>query len=609
MSNTSNNDGFETLILVAAGLAAAVATLIWAGAALASLAAGNPQLPPPEAALEAGIRLASTPGDPAAAWPDPFGSALPGPVLYWLTTALVAALVVAAAAAIATGRSGRRVGSVKRRPLGVDATPWFATRRDLAPLRIARPEPDRFVLGRHGRSLLATENGRSRGERRGDRGAVALVGPTRSGKTTAAITGILGWDGPAILSSVKADLLAATLERRSTLGDVRLYDPTGSTGIQGDGRWSPIRQAGTTVDAQRAARALCDAAPKGGVDGGLEFWLAQVEILLSGLLYVAHHTGRDMATIATWVMTQDRPGEGGTGEVHSALDHLQANAGPNVALGAEEARRALSAIWGMEERTRASVYATAQTVVWPWSDPGVARSAREPNITLDWLTAGANTAYLCAPIEDQRRLAPAFGGLLNDLIKEIYLQVARTGRPLDPPLLIVIDEAGNTPIRSLPEYASTLSGLGVVLVTIWQSLAQLEANHARQADTILTNHLTKMFFAGLSDPSTLRYLNQTLGETEVESSSRTMAPGPRGPSTQLGTTRTALIPAHAVRQMRPGEALLIHATLPPAHVRTIPYYRRGRLANAANGVATGHRRRRLSSALLAAVTKRMRPAP
>src|SRR3712207_8283465 len=44
----------------------------------------------------------------------------------------------------------------------------------------------------------------------------------------------------------------------------------------------------------------------------------------------------------------------------------------------------------------------------------------------------------------------------SDLVKQIYLRVARTGKPLDPPLLIVIDEAGNTPLRSLPEYASTL---------------------------------------------------------------------------------------------------------------------------------------------------------
>jgi type IV secretion system protein VirD4 len=78
----------------------------------------------------------------------------------------------------------------------------------------------------------------------------------------------------------------------------------------------------------------------------------------------------------------------------------------------------------------------------------------------------ANTVYLCASIEDQQRLAPAFAGLLNDLVKQVFLRVAATGRPLDPPLLIVIDEAGNTPLRSLPQYASTLAGLGVLLVTI-----------------------------------------------------------------------------------------------------------------------------------------------
>ncbi len=36
---------------------------------------------------------------------------------------------------------------------------------------------------------------------------LALVGPSRSGKTTAVVSGILEWDGPAVLSSVKADLL------------------------------------------------------------------------------------------------------------------------------------------------------------------------------------------------------------------------------------------------------------------------------------------------------------------------------------------------------------------------------------------------------------------
>jgi type IV secretion system protein VirD4 len=560
----------DAAVLAVAAVVAATIVVVAAGAALAALAGGHPRLPPMTAAGPAVAALVRDPAHPKRAWPPSFAAALPGAALYWAATVAVAAGVAVVGAAVAVHLPGRRVGSRRRRPLGVDATPQFASRRDLTPLRVRAPGGDRFLLGRHHGRWLATENGRTRGTRRGDRGAVALIGPSRSGKTTAAITGILHWEGPAILSSVKADLLDATVDARAARGHIRLYDPTSTTGRRGDGSWSPIRTASTTIAAQRAARSLCDAAPKNGVDGGDEFWLAQAEILLSGLLYVAHHTAQDMATLADWVMTQDRPTEHGTGQVHAALNGLFAGQDP---VGAKDAQRALRAIWSLEEKTRSSVYATAQTVIWPWSDPGVARAARTPNITLEWLTAGANTAYLCAPIEDQRRLAPAFGGLLNDLIKAIYLQAARTGRPLDPPLLIVLDEAGNTPLRGLPEFASTLAGLGVVLVTIWQSIGQIEAAHGRHSDTILTNHLTKLLFAGVSDQASLRYVAQVLGDTEVETTSRSFAGPGRPPSTSLSTTRTGLAPAHAVRQMVPGDALLIHGTLPPAHVRTIPFYR------------------------------------
>jgi type IV secretion system protein VirD4 len=52
-------------------------------------------------------------------------------------------------------------------------------------------------------------------------------------------------------------------------------------------------------------------------------------------------------------------------------------------------------------------------------------------------------------------------------------------------------------------------------------------------------------------------------------------------SSQVSTSNLALAPPHALRQMRPGDALLLHGTLPPAHVRTRPYYRDRRLAERA----------------------------
>lgn len=595
--------GFELLVIVVAGAALAAVGAVWAGAWLALAVSGEAQGVPFSVAADAASRLPASLGSPASAWPEPYPHLLPSAPVYWLCTALTVAVVVAVAAVVIRWLGRSRVGTTKRRPLGVDARTRFAKRRDLEPLLVSGPTPGRFVIARFGRHLVATEappprsTGRprraQRRTRRGDRAAVALVGPSRSGKTTAAVAGILEWDGPAVLSSVKADLLATTQGWRSTLGEVRVYDPTSSAVPKGaSALWSPLQQAGTVVGAQRAARALCDAAPRGGVEGGMDFWLAQAEILLSGLLFVAHHAHRDMDAVCEWVLTQDRPGELGPGEVREALDALNHSNNAAVARGAVEVAKGLVSVWEMEDRTRSSIYATAQTVIWPWTDPGVAASARSPKgrgrrgggfagIDLPWLLSGANTVYLCSPIEDQRRLAPAFGGLLNDLVNQAYRHVAATGRPLDPPLLVVIDEAGNTPLRSLPEYASTLAGIGVLLLTIWQSLAQLDVAYGKAADTILTNHLTKVFYAGLSDPASLRYVDQVLGEVEVDTRSHSAAERINGGSNQFSTIRVPLAPAHVLRQMRPGDALLVHGTLPPAHVRTRPFYRSAHLAERA----------------------------
>ena len=583
--------GFELLVIVGAGIIGSLAGAVWLGAWAATAMSGGQFRASFADAVTAATRLPSHLRVPRLAWPVEAQASIPGPLLYWTATVTLLVITLAVAAVVARLVSRSRVGTLPRRPLGVDARARFATSRDLKPLAVRGPHPGRFLLGRHGRRLLATElppeGKRRRRGRQGDRGAVALIGPSRSGKTTAAISGILEWEGPAVLSSVKSDLLAATCGWRNEQGKVLVYDPTHTTGDE-SAIWSPLRGAKTVLGAQRAARALCEAAPRSdNVKGSLDFWLSQSEILLSGLLWVAAQDGRDMARVCEWVMVQDRPREDGLGDVRVALNRLLESKDPIVQDGATRASQAVMSIWAMEEETRSSVYATAQTVVWPWADPGVAAASRGKSLSLDWLLGGPNTLYLCAPIEDQERLSPAFGGLLNDLVKQVFLRVAATGRPLDPPLLIVIDEAGNTPLRSLPQYASTLAGLGVLLVTIWQSIAQIEDAYHRQADTILTNHLSKVFYSGLSDPAAFRYISQVLGDVEVETRSRSEAADWRS-SLQLSTTREPLVPPHMARQMPPGDALLIHGTLPPAHVRTQPWWDNRRLA-ARGGLDPGRR--------------------
>ena len=183
---------------------------------------------------------------------------------------------------------------------------------------------------------------------------------------------------------------------------------------------------------------------------------------------------------------------------------------------------------------------------------------------------------MCAPLHQQQRLAPVFGGLLGDLVNQAYERVNRTNTPL-PTTLLVLDEAANTPTRWLPHVASTCAGIGLLLVTIWQSKAQLDAAYGPLADSVLTNHATKLIFAGVSDLPTLEYVSRLVGDEEITRTSATLDRRQRDGSLTVSTQQTAMLPAHVLRQSRPGHALLVHGTLPPADLTSRPYFRDRRL--------------------------------
>ena len=106
-------------------------------------------------------------------------------------------------------------------------------------------------------------------------------------------------------------------------------------------------------------------------------------------------------------------------------------------------------------------------------------------------------------------------------------------------------------------------------MTVWQSKAQIDENYGRQADTILTNHLTKLFYAGLSDQSTTEYTSRLLGDECVAALLDEDRHGTRNHDSRRSVTPVRLGPPHLFRQMDQGSAVLAHGTLPPAHVRTL----------------------------------------
>jgi type IV secretion system protein VirD4 len=283
-----------------------------------------------------------------------------------------------------------------------------------------------------------------------------------------------------------------------------------------------------------------------------EFWLATAAKLLAPLLFAAAHGRRSMADVVRWVDRQE------VGEVADLLEQA----------GVPEALDAARATWCRDDRTRSSVFTTAETVLAPFAFPDpIGATAFEPRQLLE----GSHTLYLCAPAHDQRRLRGFFTALTQQVLAHAFATATRSGRPLRPPLLVVLDEAAHiAPLAELDGLAATCASHGIQLVTVWQDLAQVRARYGARAPTVLNNHRAKLFLPGIADPDTLDYASHLIGDEEVTMPSITRDQRGGHSTTSTRTPRRLLSPSD-LRCLPRGDAVLVYGTLPPARVRLRPW--------------------------------------
>jgi type IV secretion system protein VirD4 len=531
------------------GAVCALTSIVWLWGGVAGLLFGDgwPQVSLAEVA-QVVPRLPRRLGDPAAAWPASSRHGLPGAFGFFM--ALVVLLLVGAAVVAAGVRTTRRVRGGAG-PLGGSRRPRaaaWATGRELRPLLVRAPVAGRLTLGRIGGRLAAAE----------PRQSVIVVAPTQSHKTTGlAVPAVLEWEGPVVAASVKSDLLRETLARRRGTGDVLVYDPTGSTGVPTSG-WTPLAGCGTWGGAQRNAAWLTSSAQTTrGALADADFWYAAAAKLLAPLLFAAAISERTMADVVRWIDMQEER------EVQGALEGA----------GVEAATIAAEASWRRDERQRSSIYTTAETALAAYADPGVIASADTSEITPErLLDGGAHTLYVCAPSHEQQRLRPLFATLTQTIVTAVFERAARTGRPLDPPLLLVLDEAANiAPLRELDTLASTAAGQGIQLVSVFQDLAQVRERWGTRAGSIVNNHRARIIGAGIADPDTLDYVARLLGDAEIRQRSSTTGADGQGSTTESSGFR-ALAPANVLREGRPGRAVLVYGHLPPAELELRPWF-------------------------------------
>ncbi|MEX2504085.1 MAG: type IV secretory system conjugative DNA transfer family protein, partial [Egicoccus sp.] len=325
----------------------------------------------------------------------------------------------------------------------------------------------------------------------------------------------------------------------------------------------------TSPHATRTAAWLADAAAVEDKHDAAKFWETLATKLLAPMLYAAAATGRTMADVSRWV---DRAA---FDDVEVILDNT---------LKSEDASAAWAAIKGLPPETRGSVFGTAMAIFRAFGSPRVkqATSATPGDITntlsIVELIKNNGTLYLVAPEYEQAELRPLFVALVQAVYRtavELSANLLK-GAPLTPPLLMMLDEAGNiAPLKTLPVIASTGAGQGITLMTIWQDRAQIRAIYGEAERTVIANHTTTVWLPGTQDLDTLKLLSDLIGDQWVASSTISAAPD-GGLSVSEGSERIDVAPPAFLRTLPHGNAVVLTGNLPPALIATHGYYEQAR---------------------------------
>lgn len=420
---------------------------------------------------------------------------------------------------------------------------WKTVRADLAD--DPEPDPRRLWIGQLDGHDLANPPLRS----------AMVMAPSGAGKTPRfVVRTVLRHHGPAVVTSVKGDLLELTRTHREKTGPVWVFDPSGTLGQT---TWSPLTHITTWADALDAARWIQESS-KADATGGVknsEFWDAQARFLLAPLMFLAARNQRHMGDVAN-LMVGGRANED---FVASELDKL----------GEKQA----CTYWGrfaeLVDETKSSILATAATVLEGWTHPRIAAMvnvfANDPNLLdLDKMITANGTLYLVSPATEQSRFTPIYECLVNAITMRIEQHYMERGSiALDPPLLLALDEAANiAPLRRLDYLASAGAGQGILLVSVWQDEGQIVSIYNRdKARTIMSNHYTKIYLPGISDHETLVHLSDQIGQDSMRQTSHSSHKD--GSSTTTSWAEKPVAPAWWLRQMLKDQAIIIAGHHPP----------------------------------------------
>src|SRR5215211_523600 len=393
--------------------------------------------------------------------------------------------------------------------------------------------------------------------KRRELGNILVDALTRGGKGLLAISQILTFTGSVVVLDIKGELYEATANYRKTLGPAFVIDPEAVRN-----QFDPLYGRVTERQLYAAAKYLLDEAGERDptfIQRGMK--------MVTQLFLAAREENRQAGNERYRLLPY--AGQLMNLPINQVAAHLRS-------VNPLRATRFLSALYDPEKdydekRFLTACWETATSRLYPILSEDILRCFDGSDFTAEGLMTSQTpiTVYLRVPEADLKALAPVVRLVSQTIIHDgITTYDKRPGRTAAQkgcyPLLLLLDEAGRVKIPDLDEYATTVVGRHISLWVAIQSIKQLEVYGEANAETLLDNMDTQIFYR--QKRSTARYLEVELGRRSAYSHSQSTREG--GHETQgMAEQGVPVMTANQIKQMDDWDILVFHHNLPPFRAR------------------------------------------
>ncbi len=390
--------------------------------------------------------------------------------------------------------------------------------------------------------------------------AIYIFGPGRGKTTGSVVRHVLEAPGPAVMTSNKVDGVKEVLAGRKRMGDAWVYDPTQvyRREPRPDFIYDPLWDVEDLTTAQELA-AIFEASTKDADSKSDAQFDSQGRDLFAYALLAAKLDGMGLGQVYSWITKQEHA------EIRAIMQR-HGQTGP---------ASALVGLQGQPDKTRGSVYATAQRMasaiandkLLAWTSvPGVRKFNAEAFVR------GTDTAVLIS------RNGPGSGGafvaaLVRSISRAGERAAAADGGRITTPVVFELDEVANI-VRwpELPDVVSFYGSMGLILGMYFQSWGQIVRVFGNEgADTLWSASSIRVYGGGESTQSPfLKRFSESIGNYD-EWTTNTSS-GRNGSTRSRVSKSKPILPPDVLAHLPKWRAVFDGSDVGPVLIRTRPWF-------------------------------------